>query len=160
MTTEELDYTIRQAAPGDYDAIIAVVDEWWGRPMTGAVQRLFLDHFFDTSFVAEPANSSNQAPGSVVGFLIGFHSPGQPDTSYIHFVGVHPEARRSGLAGALYERFFASARSAGRSRVRAITSPINSRSVAFHQAVGFTVSEPISAYDGPGNDRVTFEREL
>src|SRR5262249_15052880 len=45
--------TIRPAVPSDYDRIAAVVDDWWGRPLRQALPRLFLDHFHDTSFVAE-----------------------------------------------------------------------------------------------------------
>ncbi|MEU1392729.1 MULTISPECIES: hypothetical protein [unclassified Nonomuraea] len=48
----------------------------------------------------------------------------------------------------------------GRERVRAITSPANSASVAFHAAMGFTVTGPVPDYDGPGVDRVVFELRL
>ena len=38
--------------------------------------------------------------------------------------------------------------------VRAVTSPVNERSVAFHQALGFEVERVDDAYDGPGEPRV------
>ncbi|MEV4397325.1 hypothetical protein [Nonomuraea sp. NPDC049607] len=48
----------------------------------------------------------------------------------------------------------------GRDRVKAITSPVNSASVAFHATTGFTVTGPVPDHDGPGVDRVVFELRL
>lgn len=80
--------------------------------------------------------------------------------AYIHFVGVAPAARRSGLGRHLYETFFTLARAAGCDRVGAITSPVNTGSIAFHRSMGFTVTGPVKAYDGPGRDRMVFDRAL
>jgi predicted GNAT superfamily acetyltransferase len=144
---------LRAARPDDYEAIVSVVDEWWGRPMAHLVPRLFLDHFHATSLVAD-------GNGTLAGFLIGFHSPSQPGRAYIHFVGVAPDQRRSGLARRLYGAFFDAAIQAGCTTVHAITGPVNSRSIAFHRAMGFTVGGPVRDYDGPGADRMVFERSL
>ena len=98
-------------------------------------------------------------------FLVGFYSYDRPDDAYIHFVGVHPQRRGTGVARRLYARFFADALAAGRRQVCAITSPSNTASIAFHRAMGFEV-EPGDCdidgtavhrdYDGPGHDRVVF----
>ena len=148
-----LDVTLRAATAADYDSIAAVIDDWWGRPVSHALPRLFLEHFHATSTVAE-------ADGDLAGFLIGFLSPSLPDAAYIHFVGVHPDHRRSGLARGLYERFFELAAADGRTVVRAVTAPVNERSIAFHRGLGFTVSDPVPGYDGPGDVKVRFERPL
>ncbi|GCD98682.1 GNAT family N-acetyltransferase [Embleya hyalina] len=145
--------TIRTARADDYDAVVAVVDDWWGRPMTAALPRLFLDHFHTTSLVAEDADGLG-------GFLIGLLSPAHADEAYIHFVGIRPDLRRSGLGAELYERFLVLARAAGRVRVRAITSPGNTGSIRFHTAMGFAVHGPVADLDGPGRDRMRFERRL
>ncbi|MFR9798113.1 N-acetyltransferase family protein [Streptomyces sp. MS06] len=144
----------RTARPEDYDTIIAVVDTWWGKPVAGLLNRLHLNHFHATSLIAESES------GDLAGFVIGFLSPSRPDEAYIHFTGVAPDMRRTGLARSLYERFFADARRGGRTVVRAITSPQNTRSIAFHTAMGFACSEPVADYDGPGQDRVVFSRRL
>ncbi|MFD9889909.1 GNAT family N-acetyltransferase [Amycolatopsis sp. NPDC059027] len=144
---------IRHAAPADYDRIVGVVDDWWGRAVHTLLPRLFLDHFHRTSFVAE-------RDGVLAGFLIGLLSPSISDAAYIHFAGVAPECRGSGLARSLYERFFALARADRRTIVRAITSPQNEGSIAFHGSLGFSVSEPVTAYDGASADRVVFARHL
>jgi L-amino acid N-acyltransferase YncA len=64
------------------------------------------------------------------------------------------------LTRLLYEEFFRLARAAGRSRLCAITAPVNARSSDFHQAMGFTVTGPIAGYNGPGHDMLVFERTL
>ena len=144
---------VRPARPEDYGPIVAVVDAWWGRPVAAGLPRLFLDHFFSTSLVAEEQ-------GALVGFLVGFASPARPEEAYIHFVGVSPGHRGAGLARELYERFFELARAAGGRRVRAITAPVNQASIAFHRRMGFAVSEPVPDYNGPGRPMVVFERAL
>ena len=147
------DISLRAATAADYDRIVAVVDDWWGRPVRHALPRLFLDHFHDTSLVAEQG-------GELVGFLVGFMSPSKPDSAYIHFVGVNPRSRGNGLARHLYETFFARAGIEGRRVVRAVTAAHNSASIAFHTAMGFTVTDPILGYDGPSDVKVLFQREL
>ena len=114
------DLTLRTATPADYDAIAAVIDDWWDRPVRRLLPRLFLDHFHATSTIAE-------AGDDLAGFLIGFLSPSLPGEAYIHFVGVHPGHRRGGLARVLYERFFALAAARGAAGVSAVTSPVNER---------------------------------
>src|SRR5689334_17314540 len=108
-------YALRPARPGDYDTIAAVVDGWWGRPVLPSLPRLFLDLFHRSSLVAE-------ADGLLRGFLVGIVAPAE---AYIHFVGVHPDARRHGLARTMYEHFFQLARDQGRRTVGAVTSPAN-----------------------------------
>jgi ribosomal protein S18 acetylase RimI-like enzyme len=146
-------YEIRRARPTDYDVIIRVVDAWWGREISDALDRLFLDHFFATSAVVESA-------GELAAFLVAFLSPSVPEEAYIHFVGVDPAHRRAGLARRMYEEFFALAAAAGRTRVSAITSPVNAESIAFHRRLGFDVTGPISDYNQPGTAHVVFKRSL
>ena len=143
---------LRAASPDDYDRIIAVVDDWWGREIHDILPRLFLDHFHRTSLVAEDG-------GDLAGFLVGFMSPSLPEAAYIHFVGVRPAFRGTGLGRRLYEAFFAMAAADGRSSVGALTSPQNTGSVAFHEAMGF-VATLKPEYDGPGTPRVVFKRAL
>ena len=144
---------VRTARPEDFEAIVAVIDDWWGRPASRDLTRLFLDHFSDTSLIAEH-------DGELAGFLIGFLSPSKAQEAYIHFAGVAPAWRGAGLARSLYEQFFDRARQDGRTVVKAITSPQNGPSIAFHRAMGFTASDPIKDYDGPSLDRVVFVRSV
>jgi ribosomal protein S18 acetylase RimI-like enzyme len=146
---------IRHAQPSDYGRVIQHVNAWWcGREMAPMLPKLFFLHFEGTSFVVD------REDGELAGFLIGFLSQTHADEAYVHFVGVAPEERGSGLGRALYERFFAEVRSHGRSVVRCVTSPANEDSLAFHQALGFEVERVAHDYDGRGEDRVLLVRRL
>jgi ribosomal protein S18 acetylase RimI-like enzyme len=143
---------IRPAEPADHARVVAVVDAWWGgRPMAAMLPKLFFIHFRDTSFVADD-------DGELAGFLCGFRSQTFDDEAYIHFVGVDPSRRGSGLGRMLYERFFDAI--APRTVVRAVTSPVNERSVAFHRALGFEVERVQPDYDGHGEARVQLVKHL
>ncbi len=156
-------FQVRPLSPADYPYVISVIDQWWGgRRMTDKLPRLFFEHFADTSFAAG-------RDGRLAAFLAGFISQSRPGEAYIHFVGVDPAERGSGLGRLLYEAYFAAAQARGCVLVRAITSPVNRGSVAFHQRMGFQLEPgdeevdgiPVcSGYDGHGADRVRFIRSL
>lgn len=99
-------------------------------------------------------------PGGPEAFLVGILSPADPDRAYVHFIGVAPPARHRGLGRVMYEAFFALARADDRRVVSAYTSPRNTTSVAFHRSMGFSVTWPVADYNGPGRDRILFERLL
>jgi ribosomal protein S18 acetylase RimI-like enzyme len=154
--------TLRPPTEDDNTRLVEAVRTWWddvpaladrGAERVALVPRLFLQHFTDTSLIAE-------AEGQLVGFLIGFLSQSRSNQAYIHFVGVAPSHRRAGLGAALYARFFDICRQHARTEVHCITSVGNDRSIAFHQRQGFQVSDPVPDYDGPTFDRVTFVKYL
>lgn len=133
--------------------------------MRHVLPRLWLQHFTGTSWLAE------EPDGRLRGFLVAFMSQDDPTTGYVHLVATDPNRRRVGVGRALYERAFADLAAHGAGRVIAITWPGNRVSVSFHRALGFRVddgpgAQPIYGtpaypdYDGDGEDRVVFTREL
>jgi predicted GNAT superfamily acetyltransferase len=156
-------FAVRNVASADWDRVTAVLVEWWdGRDLSDLLPRLFFQHFCTTSWLVE-------RDGELAAFLVGFLCPTHEDEAYIHFVGVAPELRGRGLAQGLYGLFFDVAQAQGRSVVRAITSPVNKVSIAFHSHIGFVMLPgdgeqdglPIWLdYDGPGQHRVRLERRL
>lgn len=74
---------------------------------------------------------------------------------YIHLVGIDPAYRRKGVGKALYAEFILQAKRHGASRIKAITTPNNVGSIAFHDALGFR-GEPHEHYAGPNRTRVVF----
>ena len=166
MTGAAEDIAFRRPVESDHARLVDLVDEWWGgRRMRFLLPRLWLQHFTGTSWIAE------RADGRVAGFLVGFISQDHPDTAYVHMVATNPNGRRSGLGRELYERFVDDVRGRGVARVKAVTWPGNRTSVAFHTSIGFRVEEgpdtqrlygtPAYAdYDGEGEDRVVFIRDL
>jgi ribosomal protein S18 acetylase RimI-like enzyme len=152
----------RKLRESDHTAIAAVVDGWWsGRPVADKLPHLFFRLFRKTSFAVEEG-------GELVGFLVGV--VGRPaEEAYVHFVGVHPGYRSRGIGRRLYEEFFEEAGRQGCRSVRAITSPVNRASIAFHGRMGFEVVEGDlemggvsvhSNYDGDGKEKVVFWRNL
>jgi ribosomal protein S18 acetylase RimI-like enzyme len=146
---------IRHATRSDYGRVIQHVNAWWGgREMAPMLPKLFFLHFEGTSFVAEDGD------GRLVAFLIGFVSQTDPEEAYVHFVGVAPTERGTGIGRTLYERFFAVVAERGCTCVRCVTSPLNEDSVAFHESLGFSVESVAPDYDGPGEDRVLLVKQL
>lgn len=136
---------LRELLPGDFEEIVSVVDDWWGR-----------------RFVAE-------CRGTLAGFIIGFLSPSQPTAAYVHLIGVDPGHRGHGIATLLYERFFTMARENNRVEVWAVTSPQNRGSIEFHGHLGFSIwpgereENGVSVhgdYEPSGASRVVFVKAL
>jgi GNAT superfamily N-acetyltransferase len=160
------DLSFRRPIEADYPALVAVVDEWWGgRRMQPLFQRLWFQHFTGTSWLAELPD------GRPAGFLVGFISPTDPTVGYVKLIATNPNVRKRGLGRMLYERFISDVSGRGVREVRAITWPGNRVSVGFHLAMGFRpLDGPGSQniygttafpdYDGPGEDRVVFVRNL
>jgi GNAT superfamily N-acetyltransferase len=137
----------RRPSEADYPAVGSVIDEWWGgRKLHLLLPRLWLQHFTGTSWLAEAEGEPKDR--ALAGFLIGFLSPDRPDEAYCHMIATNPNLRQHGIGRGLYERFFADARAAGRSRVMAVTWPGNRLSIAFHRAMGFEVQA------GPGTQNL------
>ncbi|GAB2568356.1 GNAT family N-acetyltransferase [Leucobacter ruminantium] len=161
---------LRRAKTSDHAVIVECIARWWtdsrsperARELSRLLPRLFLQFFSQTSLVLEDDTG-------IRAFLVGLYAADDDREAYIHFVGVDPELRGRGFARHLYGRFLREAAEAGRREVRAITSPGNSGSIAFHCAMGFEFEGgdrvvngvPVhSDYDGPGEDRVCFRRAI
>ena len=134
--------TFRRPIPADYERVMGVMVAWWdGRDLRPLLPKIFFEHFRSTSLVVEHEDE-------LIGFLVGFLCPDHDEEAYLHFVGVDPAWRRSGLASDLYRRFFALARANGRTVVRAVTGPVNTGSIVFHTSLGFAVLPGDEEVDG------------
>jgi ribosomal protein S18 acetylase RimI-like enzyme len=133
--------------PDDLAEILAGFDRFWdGRDLRALHHPMFARQFGDTGLVA-------RRDGELVGYLLGFVT-GRGE-GYVHLVAVRDDARGTGVARTLYERFAAG----GMTAVTAITSPGNTGSLAFHARLGFTATT-VPDYSGPGQHRVLLRREL
>lgn len=161
-----LGHSLRNAREDDHPAIVDAISRWWDTPNAAILgllmPRLFLQFFTRTSWIVESES------GELGAFLIAFRSQDDPTVAYIHFVGVDPELRGASVGRGLYELTFETMKAAGCTEIRAITGPKNRRSQAFHAALGFTAHgdrdiDGVLAYpdyDGPGEPRVVFTRQL
>jgi ribosomal protein S18 acetylase RimI-like enzyme len=140
-TDGEGDVTLRQLRPDDFHSIVGLAETWWGYPIGPFFHRVYFDHFFSTSFVAE-------RDGAIVGFLVGLLSPSQPTVGYCHLIAVDPTQRGGGIGRRLYDAFADIARRDGRTTLTAISRPSNRASIAFHRALGFDLDPGDGIEDG------------
>jgi len=143
---------IRGITKSDFDYIVSVLDRWWGGPSSERAHPVFFYELGEQALIAEEE-------GEVVGFLLGFVSPDDPRTAYIHLVGIHPEYRRRGVGKRLYVRFTERVAKEGVEHLKAITTVGNDGSVRFHEALGFGVAVDPD-YAGKGRSRVVFTKDL
>jgi GNAT superfamily N-acetyltransferase len=154
---------VRNATPPDHERVISVMPEWWsGRDLSSSVLKVFFIHFNETTFIAEINEE-------LVGFLVGFMSQSFNDVGYIHFAGVHPQFRKSGIGRLLFERFYQKCKAKNRTIVKSCTSPVNKLSINFHKKMGFEIESgngiiddaPVTLdYLGKGNSKVLFKKKL
>ncbi len=143
---------VERATIEDLQAIVASLADFWGeRDTAGLHQALYVHEFGETALVIHDAH------GHASAYLLGFVSPAQ--VGYIHVVAVRRDHRGRGLARVLYEEFEALARARGATALKAITSPGNETSVAFHRALGFSASV-LAGYSVSGEPRIVFRRVL
>jgi ribosomal protein S18 acetylase RimI-like enzyme len=122
-------------------------DEFWGgRDLRHAHSWSWFQQFGGWGLLAVDA-------GRIVGYLLGVVTA--DGLGYVQLIAVLPEYRRHGLARELWRRFARGAQRAGATRLEAITSPVNTGSVAFHSRLGMSAEE-IADYAGPGQPRVLF----
>jgi GNAT superfamily N-acetyltransferase len=153
---------LRRPDEADYPGVIAVVDEWWdGRRLHHLLPRLWFQHFAGSSWVAETDD------GRLAGFLVGFVSPDDPATAYVHMLASNPNLRHRGVGRSMVDAFVADVAGRGVRLIRAVTWPGDRTSIAFHRALGFRVDHgpgtqrlygtpAYPSYDGEGEDRVVF----
>jgi ribosomal protein S18 acetylase RimI-like enzyme len=153
---------IEPARDGDLAEILHSFERFWGDHPNAAFLRhlhhpMFFREFADTAFVARrPAGGAGR--GQIAGYLLGFVAP--TGDGYIHFVAVRDDARGLGLGRRLYEAFTAAALERGATGLKALTSPGNERSVAFHRRLGFTEMTLEQDYAGSGRARLVMRRPL
>lgn len=136
------DLTVRNGRPSDHETVISVIPAWWdGRDLSSMVLKVFFVHFNTTTYIAE-------IDDKLVGFLVGFMSQSEEQVGYIHFMGVHPGYRRSGIGRLLYERFYEACRAQNRSIVKSCTSPVNKLSIGFHLKMGYSIEPGDGMIDG------------
>jgi predicted GNAT superfamily acetyltransferase len=110
---------IRSGKHSDHEKIVSVMPEWWGgRDLSSSVLKIFFIHFNHSTFIAEIGDE-------MIGFLVGFMSQSEAKVGYIHFAGVHPKFRKSGICCRLYEKFYGICIANDRSIVKSCTSPVN-----------------------------------
>ena len=145
----------------DFDQIITDIVDFWGDERTRSLHNpVYLYEFGNTAYVAKEGEK-------VIGYLFGLFSQTAP-VAYVKFIGVRRSHLRIGIGRCLYEHFTEFAKTKGCTELKAITSPANKVSVAFHCSIGMELlGEPnedgipvARDYGGPGIHRVVFVKKI
>lgn len=145
----------------DFAEILRDLPDFWGSDRARAVHHpMFLHEFGDSAWVIRDA-------GRVVAYLFGFLAQTAP-VGYIHLVAVRKAYQGQGLGRRLHLHFAEFARQHGCKALKAITSPGNAASIAFHRTLGMELEglpneqgvPVVRDYAGPGQDRVVFRKQL
>jgi len=136
----------------DLQEIVRELAEFWGeRDTTHLHHALYIHELGDTSLVIRDGD------GRILAYLLGFITPAR--VGYVHVVAVRAGHRGRGLARSIYGSFESLARARGAVALKAITSPANTSSHAFHTALGFGAREA-PGYSASGEPCTVFRREL
>ncbi|MFF7284596.1 GNAT family N-acetyltransferase [Streptomyces griseorubiginosus] len=142
---------IDRADVSDLHQVLADHARYWGeRDLRALHLTALVQEFGSTCLVA-------RAEDGIRGYLFGFVTPDR--TGYVHLIATRDDTRGTGLGRTLYEAFTAAARNQGAVRLKAITTPANTVSLAFHRSLGFQ-DRLVEDYDGPDRPRVVFTRDL
>lgn len=146
----------------DFNEIVRDIADFWGSDRTLHLHHPFLVYEFgDTAFVIKDN-------GIVIAYLFGFYSQTKK-LAYIHLLGVREKNQRQGLGKLLYDNFIEKAKSQGVFKIKAITTPTNTKSIDFHiNKIGMSLlGEPnehginvVKNYSGLNNDTVVFEKTI
>ena len=134
----------------DYIRILDDLAEFWdGRDVRSLHHPFLIHEFGNSAFVIRDG-------AKVAAYLFGFISQTEA-VGYVHLVAVRASARRRQFA-----------RRAGAKHVKAITTPSNAGSIAFHKSLGMQLlGEPnpdgtpvLADYAGRGAARVVFWKSI
>jgi ribosomal protein S18 acetylase RimI-like enzyme len=148
---------IRPATIEDLVAVAGESREFWGDRELASLHHPLLVHDFGETALVIRGEADGRGTGAVIAYLFGLLTPS--GVGYVHLVAVREGRRRGGFARRLYERFEVLAREHDAHALKALTQPLNTRSIAFHRALGFTASEA-GDYAGPGQARIVLWKEL
>lgn len=149
------EFVVERVRDGDLAEILRNFTRFWGdRDFPRHLHHpMFFLEFGDTAFVARGRDGRE-----IVGYLLGFVAP--TGDGYVHFVATRDDVRGRGVGRMLYAAFETAAAERGATALKAITSPANERSMAFHRSVGFTDLTLAEDYGGGGRSRVVMRKPL
>ena len=148
---------ISRCTQQDYNQIVGELQDFWdGRETHPLHHPMFIHEFGDSAFVIRDGTK-------VIAYLFGFVSQVGP-IGYVHLVAVRASARRQHLGQELFNHFIEFARGQGCRQIKAITTPLNASSIAFHKSLGMELLGHPNAegvpvlpdYAGPDQPRVVF----
>jgi N-acetylglutamate synthase and related acetyltransferases len=153
---------IEKCTMQDFNEIILNIADFWGNDRTLYLHHPYLIHEFgNTAYVIHDK-------GKVIAYMFAFFAQTEK-LGYVHLLGIRENYQRKGIGKLLYENFINVAKAHGCTKIKAITTPGNQKSINFHQKqIGMKLlgtpdsngTNIIKDYSGPGSDRVVFMKEI
>jgi ribosomal protein S18 acetylase RimI-like enzyme len=161
--TAASDLVIDRIRDEDFAEILRDFPRFWGErdSLRHLHHPMFVLEFGDTAFVArrrDAQGAGQSGRDGIVGYLLGFVAP--TGDGYIHFVAVRDDARGCGVGRQLHAAFERAAVARGAVALKALTSPENEGSMAFHRRIGFTDITRVEDYGGWGRPRIVMRKRL
>jgi len=145
--------TIENCTHKDLLTLRREIAAFWGNErVLYAHHPMFVFEFGHSAFVIKEQ-------GQIIAYLFGFITE-TGLTGYVHLIGVRESHQKTGLGKLLYDHFTSYAKARGCKNLKAITSPSNTASIAFHEKMGMRTSPVYKNYSGEDEDRVIFEKEI
>src|SRR6185312_111302 len=153
--------TIEHCSNEDYLAILEDIESFWGSDRTLSYHHpMLVNEFGDTAFVIK----NNQ---EIIAYLFGFLSQTEK-TGYVHLVGVKQNVQNKGYGSLLYKHFVQILKTKGYTKLKAITTTTNQKSINFHLKIGMQMLGNenkdgvivVKNYSGKGQDRVVFMKSI
>lgn len=145
----------------DFRAVVSDLESFWGNYRAESLHHpMFIYEFGNTAYCIK-------REGRTIAYCLSFFSQTAP-ISYVHALAVRRDFHGQGLGRSLYERVIRSASDANCEAIKAISTPENTASLAFHRKLGFELhgssienGAPLFRdYAGPGQHRVVMVRSL
>ena len=137
----------------DFAEIVASLPSFWGqRDVAHLHHPTAIEEFSDSALVIRDAD--NRVLGYLFGMILADKQLG-----YIHVAAVREDQHGQGHGRRLYCAFAELATQRGCRRLKAITTPTNTSSIAFHRSIGMHAHE-VADYAGTGQHRVVLTRDL
>jgi len=156
-TVRAMNAAISNCTQQDFTQLLdELADFWDGRDVRHLHHPMLIHEFGNSAFVIRHGTVVNA-------YLFGFLSQTEP-VGYVHLIAVRASARRQRLGELLFGHFVEHARQHACRHVKAITTPSNAGSIAFHRSLGMEMlGEPnaegipvVKDYAGRGEARVVF----
>jgi GNAT superfamily N-acetyltransferase len=153
--------TVSPCTERDYSQILDDLSDFWdGRDTRHLHHPMLVREFGNSAFVIRDG-------ATVAAYLFGFISQTE-SVGYLHLIAVRASARRRRLGGVLFDHFVEFARGRGCKHVKAITTPANAGSIAFHKSLGMQLlGEPnadgipiVRDYAGANEPRVVLWKAI
>ena len=149
----DVPFTVWTASRRDFDQILGSLSAFRGqRDVAHLHHPMAIEEFGDSALVI--LDPQETVAAYLFGMIVSAKHRG-----YVHVVAVREDQRGRGHARRLYARFAELATTRGCQEIKAITSPENAGSIAFHESIGMHGRE-IPDYSGPGRTRIVFSRDL